>query len=52
MSLSAEAIIGVVGLLLALLPSMFVVWTIINQRNRNNVSFSESTGNGLVCVKG
>jgi hypothetical protein len=52
MSLSAEAIIGVIGLLLALLPFMFIVWTIIKQRHRNNVSCSESTENGLVTGKG
>lgn len=38
MSLSAEAIVAIVGVLLALLPSIFVLLKIIRQRGRSNAS--------------
>ena len=40
MPLSAEAIVGIVGLLLALLPSIFVVSKIIRQRGQSNANCS------------
>lgn len=43
MRFSAEAIVGIVGLLVTLPPSIFIIWKAMQRRNRNNnPNFSKS----------